>query len=432
MNQPYQPQPGQQYPQQAYGAQPGYAQPAAQPVAVPQQYAPQQYQGYQPPPQYVQQPQVPQQYAPQGYGQPQPQPQYVPQGIPAQPVAPAARGTLGQAFTQGIQSGGHGKAVKFDAIGSRFSGYVARDMLDTDVRQETDFATKAPKFQRDNVTEKWQMIIPCNVPVSAVCPEGKASVWAKSGLLTSVTRAIATANQACDLPLDTALGEKDHLSIERVPDSPTSFGNGKKEYNTVVTKVGMPGYVPPEALGIFPQAPAQAPAQYAPQAQVQAPAYMTQQPQAPQQYVPQQAQVVQAGSPEQQFLYQQAMAAAGAPVQYAPATVDPLAYAQGLAAHMNGQGADQVNAMLAQSTLNPAVAYAQATGQLPPTQIATPTAVTPGPAAGIPGSTFPAGLDPEQARVVANVTQQVLPIEYYAQLSPEQKAGLLAHLHPKG
>lgn len=405
MTQPYQPQPGQQYPQQqSYGAAPGYALPAAQPVAaVPQQYMPQQ--GYAPQQtQYIpaqpqfQQPQVPQQFAPQGYGQPQPQ--YVPQGIPAQPVAPPARGTLGQAFTQGIQSGGHGKAVKFDSIGSRFSGYVARDMLDTDVRQETDFATKAPKYQRDNVTEKWQMVIPCNVPVSALCPEGKASVWAKSGLLTSVTRAIAAANQACDLPLDTALGEKDHLVIDRVPDSPTSFGNGKKEYNTIVTKVGMPGYVPPEVLGIFPQAPAQAPAQYAPQAPVQAPAYMTQQA-----VTEAQAQAAQTVASMQQMGYAgPAYVPPQAPVQYAPASVDP------------------------------AMAYAQATGQLPPTPPAPPAGAPLGAAPQAPagsGSTFPAGLDPEQARVVANVTQQVLPMAYYVQLSPEQKAGLLAHLHPQ-
>lgn len=152
-----------------------------------------------------------------------------PQATP--PTTPPARGSLDKAYQQGLKGGGHGTAAKFPAVGSKLVGVLARDILDTDVMQETDFTTKQPKFYRDGA-ERWQMTLPLNVPVSTAHPEGKATVWAKTRLFQSVIRAALAAGYK---PGE-GMREGDVIAIERVADVPSNNGNPAHDFTVSVTK----------------------------------------------------------------------------------------------------------------------------------------------------------------------------------------------------
>lgn len=213
------------YPQnQQYPQQNGY-QPQA-PVQNPQFQQPQ----YAPPaPQYPQygQPQAPVQLYPQQYPQVQ--------GVPAPPVQPAARGSLADAYTQGAQSAQYGTTVKFPQQGWEFRGIVARDLLDTDVTQETEYGTRIPKWRNnDGVTPRWQMVIPVNVQPSADHPEGKGTVWAKTFLLQAVTRAMVAAG--IDIQNGETLKQGDELYIQRIADRPSNKGNPAHDFTAVITR----------------------------------------------------------------------------------------------------------------------------------------------------------------------------------------------------
>lgn len=231
------------YPQQGYG------QPAPQ-------YPPQQPQYQQPAPQYPpQQPQYPPQQ-PQYAPQPQAQPQYAPQQgyvqtpqAPQQPPAPVIRGTLAEAYSQGVRTGGYGNSAKLPFVGYVLNGYVARDLTDLDTTAETDYATKQPKPDGRG-GYRMQITIPLNVQPSPDHPEGKTTVWAKGRLLTAVIHAMMAVGY--DINAGQALQEGDYLSIQRVADVPTNKGNPAHDFIVSVTRAG--------------QAPAALPAAQAPAA----------------------------------------------------------------------------------------------------------------------------------------------------------------------
>jgi hypothetical protein len=348
------------YPQQGYPQQ-GYPQ-QGQPQGYPQQAPPQGY-----PPQA--QPQFPPQGQPQGYPQQAPPQGYPQQGYPQQgfpqqgypqgfqgqpaPVAPpAAQGTVADAYTQGVKGGRYGPAVKFEQQGNEAYVIIARDVLDTDVVQETDPKTRMPKFQRDNVTPRWQMTLPVNLNPSPAFPEGKGTIYAKGGLLQAIVRALVAAGY--DVRKDERLHAGDMLHVRRVADRPTNFGNAAHEFEATVTRGSAPAVVPgtevttgpgyPVVHEPVPAPPQGPPPGYAPQqfpqavADAQAQAAATVQAmqaagyQGPAYQPPQQAQaaglnftqlqgtpaIYQPPAPAQQAPVQQAPAAPGAPVPATP------------------------------------------------------------------------------------------------------------------
>jgi hypothetical protein len=239
------------YPQQGYG-QPAQQYPPQQP-----QYQQPAWPGTQPAPQYPpQQPQYPPQpqanhFAPppqQGYGQP-PQAQQ-------QPPAPVIRGTLAEAYSQGVRTGGYGNSAKLPYVGYVLNGYLARDLTDLDTTAETDYATKQPKPDNRG-GYRMQITIPLNVQPSPEHPEGKTTVWAKGRLLTAVIHAMMAVGY--DINAGQALQEGDYLSIQRVADVPTNKGNPAHDFVVSVTRAGQnPAPVPPT------QAPAPAATQQFP------------------------------------------------------------------------------------------------------------------------------------------------------------------------
>lgn len=153
------------------------------------------------------------------------------QGTPAAQATPAARGTLSQGFDQGAQSGSYGNSVKFPVVNYNFVGTVARDMLDTDVTQVTDFTTKQPKFLKSG-SEQWQFRIALNVPVSQEFPEGKATVWTTKYRLHS---ALVHAMLSAGYTSGEGLREGDLLQITRVADVATQ-GQPGHDYQVSVTR----------------------------------------------------------------------------------------------------------------------------------------------------------------------------------------------------
>ncbi len=173
------------------------------------------------------------------------------QGTPAAQTTPAARGTLSQGFDQGAQSGSYGNSVKFPSVGYAFVGTVARDMLDTDVTQVTDFTTKQPKYLKSG-SEQWQFRIALNVPVSQEFPEGKATVWTtKYRLHSALVHAMINAGYASG----EGLREGDLLQITRVADVATQ-GQPGHDYQVTVTRAAGNSTVPAAAVPSVTSAPA--------------------------------------------------------------------------------------------------------------------------------------------------------------------------------
>lgn len=154
------------------------------PPPPPQGYPPQQgYQQGMPPQQGYQQGPYPQQPAPgygapQGYGQQQ-QPE--PQGPPP---------TLADYYSQ--PTGGGGPSVKFPFMGFEFEFRVARDVSERDLEQQTNPQTKRLEFYNDG-RRKIQLKIPLIVGVTADWPEGRATLYAKSGIREALDAAMAAA-----------------------------------------------------------------------------------------------------------------------------------------------------------------------------------------------------------------------------------------------
>ena len=156
--------------------------PPPQGYQQPQQYGPPQ--GYQQQGPYPQQP-APGYGAPQGYGQQQqPQPQPQPQGPPP---------SLADYYSQ--PKGGGGPTVKFSApfqVGFGFEFRVARDVTEADLEQQTNPVSKQLEFYRDG-RRKIQLKVPLIVGVTPEWPEGRATLYAKSGVREALDAGMAAA-----------------------------------------------------------------------------------------------------------------------------------------------------------------------------------------------------------------------------------------------
>jgi len=175
----------------AYPYNPGYP-------PAPQGPAPQHPYG-QPAPSYPQQ--APQAYAPAPPYQPQQQQQapWMPQGPPPPAGPPAAVGTLDDFLGQ-PRSGG-GAALKW---GNKPDGYtitvqVARDVIDSDVRQQTD-TRQVPQTYRDG-RPKWVMVVPVIVPPGhPEHPDGKAQWYVKGDAHNALAEAMAKSGTSAKVP----------------------------------------------------------------------------------------------------------------------------------------------------------------------------------------------------------------------------------------
>jgi hypothetical protein len=279
--------------------QPGYAPQGYPPPAQPQYQQP----GYPPQPQYA--PQAPQGYPP------------APQGPPAPPLA---RGTLSDFYGQPTAGGGPG--LKFSVIGTTFSGVIARDVTDADVRQQTDFLTKQPAFYRDG-RPKLAMIVPIRLSTgpSPEFPEGVADWWVKGADRDELMRAMVAAGVQ---PEDGIYFPKggDQLSITYTHDKPGRAGMNPTKMKAVQYAVAGQAAVAPQAVAqqafaavLQPQYQPPAPQQFAPTQYVDAQGQPVQLPQAPQ---AQQAPQVQYQPPAPQQPVQ-AQAAPSVPPGLSPA-----------------------------------------------------------------------------------------------------------------
>jgi len=244
-------------PSQQFGQQ-QYAQPQA---PQQQQWAPQGY---------PQQPQAPaygqQQYgAPQGYPQ-QPQQYGPPQGYgqqPEQPQQPVETSSLDAFYAQ--PAVGQGPGLKFES-GTTHFGYVARDLVDSDVEVQTDPKTGLPSVWKDG-RKKVVMKVPMSVQPSQDNQDGKAVWYCGPAARDELARAMAAAG---------------------APAGPPEKGAGIWITQTGTRPSG-PGLNPAKTWSVQYQRPEGA-------GQAQAPQQQPEQPQAPQ--VPQGQQFAQPQAPQ--------------------------------------------------------------------------------------------------------------------------------------
>lgn len=199
-------------------------------------------------------PQYPPQQAP--YGQYPPQ---APQYPPAPAPAPAAPGSLDGFFGQ--PAGAEGPSFKFKdrPNGTSYSGIVARQVTDSDVRTQTDRDGRPQTF-RDG-RPKQVMVVPMVVQPSPEFPEGRASWWVAGGAKDELVRAMAEAGAPAGPPEAGAA-----ITVTKVGERPIPGFNPKYLYRIE--------YLRPEGAGqAAPAAPApaveQSPAQAAPAAPVE-------------------------------------------------------------------------------------------------------------------------------------------------------------------
>lgn len=167
------------YPQQPQGYPQGYAQPAQYPAQPPMPQYPPAAPAY---------PAAP--YPPQG-GYPQPYPV-----APAGPPLPT--GTLDGFYEQ--PSGGGGPSFKFNgkAVGTTYTGIVARTVTNADVRAQTDQGGRPVTF-KDGRT-KFVMVVPMQVAPSPEFPEGVAGWWVKGQARDELARAMDEAGAPAGPP----------------------------------------------------------------------------------------------------------------------------------------------------------------------------------------------------------------------------------------
>lgn len=229
---------------------------------------PAQFQQYQPPaaPQYAQPPMPG--YPAQPYGQ-VPVQQYAPQPMPST--------SLDDFYNQPSTGGGPG--WKFQTIGTRHVGQVARPLHDGDVQPVTDFRTGAITTYRDG-RPKMQLVIPL------IEPNGENATWYVKGKdRDALAAAMAAAGAPAGPPEAGAW-----IMVTYVADKPSGQGLNP-------TKVKDVQYVRPGA-----DAPATPAPQVAPAGQLGQPIQQplpTYQPQPGQQFVAQAAPAQQAAAPAQ-------------------------------------------------------------------------------------------------------------------------------------
>jgi hypothetical protein len=262
-----------------YGSDPwaGYGQQPQQPYQQPQQFQ----QPYQQPQQFQQPYQQPQQYAP---------------APPPPPVPSGPAGTLDDFYGQPSGGGGPSISWKDAQPGSQIVGRVARDVNDSDVRQQTDMRTQQPKYYRDG-RPMLCLVIPLEVQPDQRFPDGRASLWVRGQMRDELTRAMKASG------VDGAPKEGDVFSVTLTGRRPTGQGmNPANEFRIEYQPARVPQAQAPQAQAPQAQAPQSQPSAPAPQQFAQAP----QAPQAPQQFAqapqqPQQfAQAPQVPAPQSQ------------------------------------------------------------------------------------------------------------------------------------
>lgn len=283
MTEQFQPQGFQQFPGQQFAPQAPQFQPQAPAqFAPPQQFAPQ---------------------APQFPGQPYGMPQQ-----PQQPAQPLAAGSLDAFNSQPVSTGEDGNSCSWKDLqpGAVYAGTVTRDVVDSDVMQQTDYTTKLPKFSRDG-RPMFQMRVPlqldqCPPQYANNHPDGKGSLWVLGKLQAALVQAMGAAG------VSGAPKKGDHVVVTLADRKATSAGSSPAKIfavQYVPANSAAPAPAPVAQAAPEPQAPAPVPAPVqmpqVPQAPAQAPAQM---PQAPQAAAPAPAGVPSAASltPEQQAL----------------------------------------------------------------------------------------------------------------------------------
>lgn len=182
-------------------------------------------QGYPPPPQQPQ-------YQPpaQGYGQ-YPQPGYgqPPQAPPQQPQGPPP--SLADYYSQ--PKGGGGPAVKFSApkqVGYGLGFIIARDVTEADLEQQTNPVSKQLEFYPDG-RRKIQLKVPLIVDQTPEHPEGRATLYAKTG----IREALDAGMLAAGLPPKQFPKEGDRGSIVWVGTQPIQGQSDKKLFEVQYT-----------------------------------------------------------------------------------------------------------------------------------------------------------------------------------------------------
>ena len=173
-------------------------------------------------------------------------------------------------------AGGGGPAVKFDAfqIGQSFNCTVARDVTNADTQQITEYKTQAPKFFRDG-RPMLQLVVPVILEQpDADHPDGRASLYVKSGLRDALAQAMTEAG------LEVAPKGGDQMQVTLVERRNTGQGNPKNIFRVQYHRPGSAQQAPalapeietpratpeqapapePQAPASEPKAPAQAPA----------------------------------------------------------------------------------------------------------------------------------------------------------------------------
>lgn len=252
-------------------------------------------------------------YPQQGYPQPAPQPAYAPQApaYPQQPYAapqpvqqPLAQGTIDDFYNQ--PSSGGGPSLKFEQVGTRYIGVVARPLGPGDVQQQTDTMGRALFFKDGR--PKFVMKVPLQlVQPHPAYPEGTAQWYVKGAAKDELARAMAAAG----CPADVKAPEPGAtIDVTFVSTRQSGAGmNPAKVFQVVYTRPnGAQGQAATEAPS--PVAVAQ-PVPQVPQQPVQPAPVQQYAPQAPQpaaQVAPQQGQglaVPEGLTPEQQALFAQ-------------------------------------------------------------------------------------------------------------------------------
>lgn len=149
-------------------------------------------------------PQFPQQnFGPQFPQQPQPQPQYAPQfpqgyqPQPQQPPVQLANGSLSDFYEQPSVSGGPSISFKDKQVGTTYVGIVERDLIDSDVQQQTQPGSNLPAYYRDG-RPKFVLKVPLIVQQSQEFPEGKATWYVTGQSRDELFRAMAEAGVPAD------------------------------------------------------------------------------------------------------------------------------------------------------------------------------------------------------------------------------------------
>lgn len=175
------PQQGQPFPTPQYPQQPPPAYP-------PQQYAPAPQYPQQQQPAYAPPPQAPAYGPPQQYGHPQ-----------GPPPPPAVGGTIDDFLGQPSTGGGPSLKWNDKPAGYTVAGYVARDVRNSDVRQQTAQRTNEPLFHRDG-RPKLVMIVPLLVQPTTEHPDGKVGWWVKGEARDLLAEAMKRAGSSATVP----------------------------------------------------------------------------------------------------------------------------------------------------------------------------------------------------------------------------------------